>query len=261
MGLLENKVIIVTGATAGIGKAAAQYFAREGAKVIVAGRREKLGTEAVQEICAQGGEAIWVRTDVCIESDIQALVQTAVDRYGRLDGSFNNAAVAIAKPLIELSNEDWDTVLNTNLKALFWCLKYEVLAMLQCGGGSIVNCASIGAERAGPALTAYSASKGGIVAMSRTVATEYAEKNIRVNTINPGTIETEMATAFWGFEQVPAMRKVAAQMAAMNRIGQPIEAAQLAGFLLSDLSSYITAQQINVDGGANALTRINLPNS
>ena len=133
--------------------------------------------------------------------------------------------------------------------------------MLQCGGGSIVNCASIGAERAGPALTAYSASKGGIVAMSRTVATEYAEKNIRVNTINPGTIETEMATAFWGFEQVPAMRKVAAQMAAMNRIGQPIEAAQLAGFLLSDLSSYITAQQINVDGGANALTRINLPNS
>lgn len=255
MGILDGKVIIVTGASAGIGAAAALHFASEGASVVASSRRDDLGRALIEKIEAQGGKASWFRADIRVERDVESLVQAAVDRYGRLDGAFNNAGMAIAKPLVELSTDDWDAMIDTNLKGTFLCMKYEIRAMFVSGGGAIVNCSSIGAIRGGPGLSAYSASKGGVNAMGRTAALEYADKNIRINTINPGVIETEMAVDFWHMQQYPQMRAVAAGMAASNRIGKPEEIAHVAAFLLSDRAAFVTAQDISVDGGATAAAR------
>lgn len=248
MSELSGKVAIVTGGTSGIGRETAILFAKSGAKVVVAGRREKEGNECVAAIKAAGGEGIFVKTDVAKAADVQALVQKTVERFGRVDIAFNNAGIeGNWVPIVEQSEEDWDRVIEINLKGVWLCLKYEVQQMLkQGGGGAICNMASVAGLAGFAGAGAYITSKHGVIGLTRTAALEYASQKVRVNAVCPAVIETPMADRLFG---EPETTKLMRSMHPIGRFGTAKEVADAVLWLCSDKSSFMTGHYIVLDGG------------
>jgi len=242
-----SNVILVTGATSGIGAATAKAFAAGGHRVVLAGRRADKGRAVVDEIHAAGGEASFFSADVSKPGEIQSLVENAIGTYGRLDAAFNNAGVEgdAFVPVHEQSAENFRQVFDVNVEAVLNCMKAEIGAMLKTGGGAIVNNASIAGLLGFNGMSVYTASKHAVVGLTRNAALEYAQQGIRVNAVAPGPIETEMYDRFANDE----VREQINMMVPMGRAGQPEEIASAVMWLADPANSYTTGQVIAVDGG------------
>lgn len=244
---LRDRVALVTGGGSGIGRAAANAYAREGAKVVVAGRRAAQLQETVQQILDMGGEAFAVPTDVSVSGEVEALVGAVIARYGRLDAAFNNAGVeGKFAPIADLTEEDFDRVLHVNLKSVWLSIKYEMMAMTTQGhGGSIVNTSSFLARGATVGSSVYSASKSAMEGMVRALALEAGPHNIRINNVLPGAIQTPMFDRLGGNAALSSL----AAFTPMRRVGEPAEVGDVAVWLSTDEARFITGQNILVDGG------------
>jgi NAD(P)-dependent dehydrogenase (short-subunit alcohol dehydrogenase family) len=245
---LEGKVGLVTGGTSGIGRDTALLFAKAGAKVVVAGRRELQGEETIQLIRAAGGDGLFVKTDVSKASQVDALIQTAVLKFGRLDIAFNNAGIeGVWVPIVRQSEEDWDRTIDINLKGVWLCLKYEIRQMLrQAGGGAIVNMASINGLIGAAGAAAYSASKHGVIGLTKSAALETARSGIRINAVCPAVVATAMGERLFG---APAVRKYVLSCHPIGRFGKPMEIAEAVVWMCSDQASFMTGQSLVLDGG------------
>lgn len=246
---LRGKRILVVGGSSGMGAAAVKRFAEEGASVVVSARREDRLATLCKEVEAAGGEASFVVGDVRSEESVEETVTTAVARLGGLDGAFNAAGVGGAGSLHETATEDFDRVMAVNLRGTFLAMKYQIRAMVESGGGSIVNTSSIGGLVAAPALTSYGASKWGVNSLTKSAAVGYAGDNIRVNAIAPAATLSEMLERWLTTDE--AKRAMAAQTP-LNFLALPDDMARVALFLLSDESRWITGTVLPVDGGASA---------
>src|ERR1700723_1250718 len=245
---LEGKVGLVTGGTSGIGRDTAVLFAKAGAKVVVAGRREVEGEETVELIRAVGGEALFLKTDVSKASEVEALVQKAAEKFGRLDIAFNNAGVEGSwAPIVRQSEEDWDRTIAINLKGVWLSLKYEIRQMLKQGsGGAIVNMASVIGLIGSAGVAAYSASKHGVIGLTQTAALENAKTGIRINAVGPGFTETPMADRIF---RAPAVHKYVVSCHPIGRFARPSEIAEAVLWMCSDRASFMTGQSLVLDGG------------
>ena len=245
---LQGKVGIVTGGTSGIGRDAAVLFAKAGAKVVVAGRREAEGNETMRMVHAAGGDGLFVKTDVSQAADVHALVQKTVERFGRLDIAFNNAGVEGKwASVAEQSEEDWDQTIDINLKGIWLCLKYEIQQMLkQGGGGAIVNMASIAGLIGASGAATYCASKHGVMGLTKSAALENARTGIRINVVCPAVVETPMGDRIWG---EPAANKFIKGLHPIGRFGMPMEIAEAVVWMCSDRASFMTGQSLVLDGG------------
>jgi NAD(P)-dependent dehydrogenase (short-subunit alcohol dehydrogenase family) len=244
--LLAGKVAVITGASSGIGRAAALALAAEGARVALGARRLAEGEETARLVREAGGEAVFVETDVRRSDQVQRLIQTAVGRWGKLDCAFNNAGIEGDPfiPTADYSESTWDEVIAINLTGVFLSMKYEIRQMLQNGGGAIVNMSSVAGLVGGPVGVAYYASKHGVVGMTRAAAVEYGKLGIRVNAVCPAVIETDMAHR--GFDH---MWERLAGMHPIGRIGKADEVADAVVWLCSDRASFVTGHALPVDGG------------
>ncbi len=248
MGLLQNKTGLVTGGGGGIGRAICLTFAAEGCRVVVADFNDESGHETVATIKADGGEAVFVSTDVSKEPQVSNMVNTAVETFGRLDVACNCAALSRGSGPIHLfEREVFDDTLEMCLTNTWLCQKYEVMAMLESGGGSIVNISSNASLRGQANNTAYAAAKGGVNILTKSSALEYAAAGIRINAVSPGVIRTPGLEKY--FAEHPKMAEPLKRSAPMNRLGEPEEIAEAVVFLCSDRASFITGQLLAVDGG------------
>jgi NAD(P)-dependent dehydrogenase (short-subunit alcohol dehydrogenase family) len=250
MGRLDDKVAIVTGGASGMGRTTAVLFAKEGAKVVVADCVVEGGEETVSNIRNSGGEAIFVKTDVSKEPEVQAMVKRAVDAYGKLDILFNCAGILEREnvPLHEVKAEDFDKVIAVNLRGVFLGMKYAIPEMIKNGGGSIINQGSISELRGVPCLASYASSKGGLASMSRAAAADYIKYKIRVNWTLPGLIATPMVSrdAVHGDTEALEQLRLAQPM---ERFAEEEEIAYLVLFLASDEAPYVTGTGVKIDGG------------
>ncbi|MDH6250527.1 NAD(P)-dependent dehydrogenase (short-subunit alcohol dehydrogenase family) [Chryseobacterium sp. H1D6B] len=249
MGILENKVALVTGAGSGIGLAIAHTYAKEGAKVIVSDINEEHGRQAVEQIKSSGGDASFVKADTSDPKQVEALVKTTVEIYGRLDIACNNAGIGGEAALTgDYSLDSWRKVLSVNLDGVFYGCKYEINQMEKNGGGVIVNISSIHGSVAAPLSSAYTTAKHAVVGLTKNIGAEYGQKNIRCNAVGPGYIETPLLEEMSGDAKEALIGKHP-----IGRLGTAQEVAELVLFLSSDKSSFMTGAYYLVDGGYTAV--------
>ena len=248
--MLKGQTIIVTGGASGIGRETCYILAKAGANVVIGDRDEAQGRGLAEELTKRGSPSLFVRVDVTNEAQVESLVAQAVAKFGRLDGAFNNAGVEFhSKVLHELSAAEWRRVIDVDLTGVFFCLKYEIAAMLRTGGGSIVNTASGVGVVAIPACSEYVAAKHGVVGLTKAAALDYAKSGIRVNAVLPGMISTPMVQRrFEGPEMAEPYQRILGQHP-MGRLGTPDEIGDAVKWLLSGASSYVTGVALPVDGG------------
>jgi len=247
MSTFQDKVVLITGGTSGIGRATAVAFAREGASVVITGRRAEEGNRTLELVQAAGREGLFVRADVSKAADVENTLATLLARFGRLDVAFNNAGVEdIAAPFHEQTVENYDRVMGINVKGLWLSMQAEIRQMLKQGGGAIVNTSSVGGLIAIAGNATYVATKHAVLGFTKGAALEYAKQGIRVNAVAPAAIDTEMVQRF-ASEQ--AVRDQLARSHPMGRIGQPEEVAQAVLWLASPAASFVTGHTLVVDGG------------
>jgi NAD(P)-dependent dehydrogenase (short-subunit alcohol dehydrogenase family) len=258
---LPNKVAVITGGSSGIGRATALLFAKEGARVAVVDVDSAKGEETVTSIRRNGGEAIFVKTDVSKTSDVQQMVKAVKEKYGKIDILFNNAGIHqnSAGTVVDLEEDDWNKVIDTNLKSMFLCSKYVIPVMAEGVGGSIINAGSIYGQIGSRKVPAYCASKGAIIALTKAMALDHADQRIRVNSTCPGTIYTPMVERFmnenyarYGSKSFDDMLESRRKAYPIGRIGVAEDIANSVLFLASDESSFITGTTITIDGGNTA---------
>lgn len=244
---LKNKVAIITGSTTGIGRGTAELFVKEGASVVVNSPTQEACDKVASEIKNENGKVIGIAADVSKEKEVENLVSKTVEKFGKLDIMINNAGILGFSPLTELSEKDWDKIIDVNLKGVFFGIKHAAKQMIKQGnGGKIINTASIAGLIGYPTLAHYSSSKGGVIELTRTAALELADKKIYVNAIAPGLIETPMTKDIM---EDPEQRKQLLKGIPLGRAGKPEDIARPALFLSSEDSDYMTGQTIVVDGG------------
>ncbi len=244
---LEGKVVLITGASSGMGEAAARAFAREGAKLVLGARRKTEGEAVAAALNKEGAEATFVQVDVRKEDEIQNLLNVAVKKYGKIDIAFNNAGTdGDFTPFTEQTNENYDSIIDTNVKGVFWSMKHEIELMLKQGHGVIVNNASMGSYIGFKNGAAYIASKHAVMGLTKTAALEYFPKGIRVNAVNPGIIDTPFQDRLWGSEEA---KQKFAKSTIPERIGTADEVAESVLFLASDKASFISGHGLIIDGG------------
>lgn len=248
MSRFSGKVVLVTGGTSGIGKATALAFAREGAKVVVSGRREKEGLAVVEEIKKGGGTAHFVQADVAKEADVKRLVDETVAKFGRLDVAFNNAGVEVLGPLAEVTEEDYRRVFDINVWGVIASMKHEIPALLKSGGGAIINTSSIVGHIGMGGASVYVATKHAVEGLTKVAALEYAKQGIRVTAVAPAAIETDMIDRFTGGRDSDQGKGLAA-MHPVGRMGRSEEIAEAVLYLASDGAKFTTGISLAVDGG------------
>lgn len=248
----SGKVALVTGGAAGIGKATAEAFAAQGAKVVVSDISEAAGQAVVQGIQARGGEAVFVACNVAKADQVKALMDAVIAHYGRLDCAFNNAGIEIEQDKLADGNEEvFDSIMDVNVKGVWQCMRFEIPLMLAQGGGAIVNTASVAGLGAAPKMSIYSASKHAVIGLTKSAAIEYAKKKIRVNAVCPAVIDTAMFRRAYAAD--PQKAEFAAGIHPVGRIGTVEEVASAVLYLCCDGASFTTGQALAVDGGVTAI--------
>lgn len=251
---LQQKVALITGAGSGIGQASALQFAREGAQVIALDLNEQGLATTRSQVEAIGGNCLTLPVDVSREAQVEEAIAHVAERFGRLDILFNNAGISVLKPITETTEDDWDKILGVNLKGVFFGCKHAIPWMVGQGKGVIINTASELAMVAQPFYGAYCASKGGVLAMTRALALEWANKGIRINTLCPGPVQTPLLQAEFDVEADPvAGEQSVVDTIPVGRLGKPEEIAKVAVFLASDDAEFIHGASITVDGGKTAM--------
>jgi NAD(P)-dependent dehydrogenase (short-subunit alcohol dehydrogenase family) len=250
----KGKIALVTGGGSGIGRASALAFARNGAKVVVADISTEGGQQTEQMIKKAGGEAFFIKTDVSKSADVSAMVNKTIEKYGRLDCAHNNAGILVRGPeadTVHHSEEDWDRVIDINLKGVWLCMKYEIPHMLKQGKGAIVNTSSIAGLVALAESLAYNASKHGVIGLTRAAALEYSQRGVRVNAVCPGFINTPMLGTSVDVDEteIKALAEFIKRDMPLGRRGNPEEVAEAVVWLCSDAASFVTGHALAVDGG------------
>ena len=243
--IFEGKVALVTGGTSGIGKATAIAFARAGAKVVLTGRREKEGAQIVEEIKKAGGDAAFVRADVAKDADVKAMIDFALDKFGKIDIAFNNAGVEWKGPLDQATEAEYRRIFDINVWGVLNSMRHEIPVMLKNGGGAIVNTSSVAGHVGLPQVSVYIASKHAVEGLTKSVALEFAKQNIRINAIAPGVIATEMFDRFADDQ----LRGQITSIVPVGRVGVSDEIAAAVLYLASDAAKFTTGASLVVDGG------------